>query len=118
MRASACDSPSRPGTEIVGAPRLTTTVTGAPGDRTVDAGGRVSMAIPRGAAACTDSTWLTVSPAAATSRCASSPSSPATSGTGILGGPLLTTRVTRIPAGALVPGGGSCQTTVPCGAVG
>src|SRR5438093_6400963 len=66
VRASACDMPSRGGTGIVGAPRLTTTVTGAPGASTVVAGGRVSIAIPRGVAACTDSTWPTVRPAAAT----------------------------------------------------
>src|SRR5438876_182733 len=112
-RASACDRPSSPGTGIVGAPRLTTTVTGAPGASTVAAGGRVSIATPRGAAAWTDSTGAAVRPAAATSRWARPPSSPATSGTGILGGPSLATRVTRSPAGAETPGGGSCQMTVP-----
>src|SRR5205823_5360174 len=40
VRASACDRPSRPGTAMVGAPRLTTTVTGAPGARSVVAAGR------------------------------------------------------------------------------
>src|SRR5207245_9929992 len=98
--------------------RPTTPVTGAPCGSTLVAGGRATTALPRGAAACTDSTWLTVRPAAAISRSARSPSSPATSGTGILGGPSLDTRVTRSPAGALTPGGGSCQITVPCGAVG
>src|SRR3989475_438196 len=51
-------------------------------------------------------------------RGATRPPTPATSGTGILGGPSLDTRVTRSPAGALTPGGGSCHTIVPWGAVG
>src|SRR5437588_652372 len=118
VRASACDRPSRPGTAMVGAPRLTTTVTGAPGARSVVAAGRVSIVTPGAAAACTDSTCATVSPAATISCCASGPSSPATCGTGILGGPSLDTRVTRSPAGALTPGGGSCQMMLPCGALG
>src|SRR3989441_3618500 len=118
VRASACDIPSRSGTAIVGAPRLTTTVTGAPGLSTEVAAGRVSIATPGGAAACTDSTCATVSPAAAIRRRASSPFNPATSGTGILGGPSLDTRATLSPAGALTPGGGSCHTIVPWGAVG
>src|SRR5437773_44113 len=118
VRASACDRPSRSATAIVGAPRLTTTVTGAPGLSTEVAAGRVSIATPGGAAACTDSTCATVSPAAAIRRRASSPFSPATSGTGILGGPSLDTRATLSPAGALTPGGGSCHTIVPWGAEG
>ena len=76
------------------------------------------MASPVGAAACTDSTWLTVSPAAATIDCASVASRPATSGTGIFGGPALDTRVTFVPSAAMTSGGGSCQITTPCGAVG
>src|SRR6266516_1957713 len=71
VRASADAMPSRSGTGIVGAPRLTTMVRPAPGASTVPAGGLVIMASPVGAAACTDSTWLTVSPAAATIDCAS-----------------------------------------------
>src|SRR5205807_736153 len=89
VRASACDRPSNPGTAIVGAPRLTTTVTGAPGASSVVAAGRVSIVTPGAAAACTDSTCATVSPAATISCCASGPSRPVTWGTGILGGPSL-----------------------------
>src|SRR5205085_2398886 len=101
VRASACDRPSRPGTAIVGAPRLTTTVTGAPGARRVVAAGRVSIVTPGAAAACTDSTCATVSPAATISCCASGPSSPVTCGTGILGGPSLDTALrTAGPGGA------------------
>src|SRR5205807_2671789 len=116
--ASATDIPSRSGTGMVGAPRLTTTTTPPPGASNPPAAGRVSMAIPVGVAAWTDSTCATVSPAATIRRCASVPSNPVTSGTGILGGPALATRVTRNPAGALTPGGGSCQTTEPSGALG
>src|SRR6266568_1629046 len=118
VRASADAMPSRSGTGIVGAPRLTTMVSPAPGASTVPAGGLVIMASPVGAAACTDSTWLTVSPAAATIDCASVASRPATSGTGIFGGPALDTRVTLVPSAAMTSGGGSCQITTPCGAVG
>src|SRR5262245_62104227 len=103
--------PSRSGTVMVGAPRLTTTATGAPGASSVPAGGRLSIVTPGGAAAWTDSAGLAVSPAAATSRWARVPSNPDTSGTGILEGPSLDTRVTRRPAGALTPPGGSCQVT-------
>src|SRR5204862_705177 len=117
VRASADAMPSRSGTGIVGAPRLTTMVSPAPGASAVPAGGRVIIASPVGAAACTDSTWLTTSPAAATIDCASVASSPPTSGTGILGGPALDTRVTLVPSAAMTSGGGSCQITTPWGAV-
>src|SRR5206468_7022421 len=110
--------PRRSGIGMVGAPRLTTIASPLPGASAVPAGGRVSIARPDGAAAWTDSTWLTTSPAAATSDCASVASRPETSGTGILGGPALDTRVTFVPSGAMTPGGGSCQMTMPAGAVG
>src|SRR5207249_11582489 len=80
--------------------------------------GRVHTSTPGAAPACTLSACAEVTPAAAVSRPASSPFSPATSGTGILGGPSLDTRATLSPAGALTPGGGSCHTTVPWGAEG
>src|SRR5207237_2439836 len=99
-------------------PRLATTLTGAPGLSTAVGAGRVGIATPGGAAPCTGATCASVSPAAALRRRANSPSSPATSGTGILGGPSLDTRVTRSPAGALTPGRGSCHTIAPWGAVG
>ncbi len=118
VRASADAMPRRSGTGIVGAPRLTTTVTLLPGGSAVPAGGRVSIVRPVGAAAWTDSTWLATNPAAAISDCASSPSRFPTSGTGILGGPALDTRVTFVPSGAITPGGGSCQMTMPAGALG
>src|SRR6267143_62423 len=118
VRASAEAMPSKSGIGIVGAPRLTTTVSPAPGANAVPAGGRVSIASPVGESACTDSTWLTTSPADSMSDCASPASSLATSGTGILGGPALDTRVTFVPSGAMTPGGGSCQITIPAGAVG
>jgi len=103
---------------IVGAPRLMTTVTLVPGGSAVPAGGRVRIASPVGAAAWTDSAWLATNPAATISDCASSPSRFVTSGTGILGGPALDTRVIFIPSGAITPGGGSCQMTIPAGALG
>jgi len=118
VRASADAMPRRSGIGIVGAPRLTTIVRPAPGASAVPAGGRVSIARPVGAAAWTDSIWLTTSPAAATSDCASVASRPETSGTGILGGPALDTNVTFVPSGATTAGGGSCQMTMPAGAVG
>src|SRR6266550_3859497 len=118
VRASPDAMPRRSGTGIVGAPRLTTTVTLLPGGSAVPAGGRVSIVRPVGAAAWTDSTWLATNPAAAISDCASSPSRFPTSGTGILGGPALDTRVTFVPSGAITPGGGSCQMMTPCGALG
>src|SRR5579859_1155356 len=118
VRASADAMPKRSGTAMVGAPRLITTVRPAPGASAVPAGGRVIIARPVGDAAWTDSTWLTTNPAAATIDCANAASSPATSGTGILGGPALVTRVTFVPSGATTSAGGSCQITVPCGAVG
>src|SRR5438093_5203205 len=121
VRASPDAMPRRSGIGIVGAPRLTTTVRPAPGDSAVPAGGRVIIASPGTAlesvAACTDSTWLTTSPAATTSDCASPASSLLTSGTGILGGPALDTSVIFVPSGAMTSGGGSCHTTTPAGAV-
>src|SRR5690349_15286457 len=118
VRASPDAMPSRSGIGIVGAPRLMTTVSPAPGASAVPAGGRVIIASPVGAAACTDSTWVTTNPAAAISDCASAPSRFETSGTGILGGPALATSVIFVPSGAMTPGGGSCHTTMPAGAVG
>src|SRR6267378_5213227 len=118
VRASPDAMPRRSGMGIVGAPRLMTTVTLVPGGSAVPAGGRVSITSPVGAAAWTDSTWLATNPAAAISDCASPPSRFETSGTGILGGPALATRVIFVPSGAMTPGGGSCHTTIPAGAVG
>ena len=118
VRASPEAMPRRSGTEIVGAPRLTTRVTPAAGASAVPAGGRVSTARPVGEAVCTDSICATERPVAPTSFCATLASSPATSGTGILGGPALDTRVTFVPSGAMTSGGGSCQMITPCGAVG
>ncbi len=76
-----------------------TTVRPAPGASTVPAGGRVIIASPVGAAAWTDSTWLTTNPAAAISDCARAPSRFETSGTGILGGPALAMSVIFVPSG-------------------
>src|SRR5438445_40050 len=119
VRASAWLMFSRSGTVIVASPRLITSATPAPGASGSPAGGRVSPTTPGGTRGTwIDSTCATLSPAAIIRRRATDPSSPVTSGTGILGGPALDTRVTRPSATALTPGGGSCQMIVPWGAVG
>src|SRR3989454_388738 len=82
VRASADAMPSRSGTGIVGAPRLTTMVSPAPGASTVPAGGLVIMASPVGAAGCGSAppsvTW---SLAFWISDCASASVKPSTRGT-------------------------------------
>src|SRR5436190_3685577 len=119
VRASAWLMFSRSGTVIVASPRLITSATPAPGANGSPAGGRVSPTTPGGTRGTwIDSTCATLSPAAVIRRRATDPSSPVTSGTGILGGPALDTRVTRPSATALTPGGRSCQMMVPWGAVG
>src|SRR4030095_15620274 len=117
-RACCVVIPTRPARLVSAGPRLTTTSTGVPGSRPTPAPGRVATTTPGSAAEGSESVTPIVRPEAWRTLTASFASNPTTSGTATGAGPLLNARVIGELGGNTTPGAGSCQTTVPLGALG